>query len=306
MRAIESLRQIDYPRELVEVIVSEGLRPSCQRNRAASEASGQLLYFLDDDSMVEPDILKKATSHFSDSKVAAVGGPSLTPQSDSTLQQAFGIALASCFGGGAVCNRYRRKGVARTTGGHELILCNLGFRRSAFLDAGGLDERLYPNEENELIDRLIMRDWLLIHDPDLAISRSQRENFAEFVRQLFTYGRGRAEQTLISRSISVASLLPSLFLIYMLFIPICANSLIILPFLCYMGIITANSFWEVSRRRSWKLLPLLLLVLPALHLSYGAGMIWGGFSPRFKRIGETSSEVVLRRVELWCNSDDDF
>lgn len=281
VRALEPLRQVDYPPDRLEVLVAEGTRPSRQRNRAAAEASGELLYFLDDDSLVTPDFLKRAVGHFAEPQVAVVGGPSLTPPSDSLRQRSFGAALSSRLGGGGVRNRYRRTGGVRHTGDHELILCNLCIRRDIFLHYGGLDERLYPNEENELLDRLRQAELRFIHDPELAVTRSQRPTFRAFARQLFTYGRGRGEQTRISRRLPLPALVPPLFLVYLLLLPLADNPVYYLPLLCY-GLLV---FWfaaEGARRcGDPALMPLLVPVFPLLHLAYGAGLILGLVRPRF-------------------------
>ena len=39
-RALDTIAKLDYPRELVEVVVVEGENPSKQRNRALARASG--------------------------------------------------------------------------------------------------------------------------------------------------------------------------------------------------------------------------------------------------------------------------
>ena len=296
VRALEALEGIDYPRDRMEIIVAEGSCPSRQRNRAAAEATGEIIYFLDDDSMAGPDFLIRAVAHFADPRVAAVGGPSLTPQTDTPFQQACGAALASLFGGGGVRNRYRKSGSVRITADNELILCNLSLRRDVFLDFGGLDERLYPNEENELMARLKSAGWQLVHDPNLAVCRSQRPTFGAFVRQLHTYGRGRAEQTLISGRVSPASLIPPLFIMYLCLLPFVQNPVYTLPLLCYAGAVLLTAVWESFRMRRWALFPRLVLLLPTLHLAYGAGMIRGMVSPRYRHNQLRSDEVVLRRI----------
>src|SRR6185369_8892863 len=136
VRALAGLARVSYPAELFEVLIAYGSKPSAQRNLAAARARGELLYFLDDDSRVSPGFLETAVQHFLDAKVAAVGGPSLTPAGDSPLQRAIGTAFASAVGGGGVRNRYRKSGKARRTGDGELILCNLGFRREIYLSHG--------------------------------------------------------------------------------------------------------------------------------------------------------------------------
>lgn len=281
VKALEPLRQVEYPADSFEVLVAEGRRPSSQRNKAAAEASGELLYFLDDDSLVDPGFLRRVIDHFSDPQVAVAGGPSLTPSSDSLRQRAFGAALSSPFGGGGVRNRYRKTGTIRQTGDHELILCNLCIRREVFLQFGGLDERLYPNEENELLDRLRKAGLKCIHDPDLAVTRSQRPTFRAFARQLFTYGRGRGEQTRIARRIPLPLLLPPLFFIYVLLLPFGDKPVYSLPLLCYGLLVLWFAASDARRCRDLKLLPLLLPVFPLLHLAYGSGLILGLVRPRF-------------------------
>src|SRR3990172_1749188 len=135
--AIECIKRLDYPKDKIEVFVSEGTQPSRQRNEVAKRASGEILYFLDDDSCPVPDAIKKIVRHFDDEMVAAAGGPSITPEDDSLLQKSFGTALGSLLGGFSIKNRYRRVGKARLSSENELILCNLAFRKKAFLENGG-------------------------------------------------------------------------------------------------------------------------------------------------------------------------
>src|SRR6266571_2838406 len=130
--ACEHLKKIMPDDPGYEILLAEGRAPSRQRNLAASEAGGDVLYFLDDDSLISPENLALCSAGMSDPAVAVVGGPSLTPAGDSRLQQLFGYALASVFGSGAVGNRYRACGKIRETTDKELILCNLAVRRSVF------------------------------------------------------------------------------------------------------------------------------------------------------------------------------
>ncbi len=297
VKALENLREISWPAGSFEVLIAEGSCPSRQRNHAAKCASGEILYFLDDDSQVVPEFLQTAVSHYGDPAIAAVGGPSLTPATDTPLQQAFGLALASPFGGGAVRNRYRQSGSVRDAGDNELILCNLSFRRQVFLDLAGFDERLYPNEENALMSRLQQSGWRMIHDPALAVKRSQRQTWRAFVRQFFTYGRGRAEQTLLYGGGGLTTFVPSLFLLYLCTLPLIHNPVYSLPLLCYaiLALIFA-SMAAASSGRLWAL-PRLLLVFPALHLTYGAGMLLGLVAPRFRNKAPNPGEVTLIRVK---------
>lgn len=214
--ACEHLKRIlpDDPR--YEILLAEGCAPSQQRNRAAREATGDVLYFLDDDSLITPVNLALCLDVMNDPAVAVVGGPSITPGDDSWLQQLFGYALASAFGSGAVHNRYRAYGEPRKTTDKELILCNLAVRRPVFIDLDGFNECLYPNEENEFLERVISAGYTLLHVPAMSVLRSQRRTLKAFIRQMFNYGRGRGQQTLITASYSVTSFIPLFFVAYLI------------------------------------------------------------------------------------------
>ncbi|RII29247.1 MAG: glycosyl transferase family 2 [Geobacter sp.] len=297
VKALKGLTGLDYPPDKLEIIIAEGMQPSVQRNKAAREAHGDILYFLDDDSLTAPDFLLRTVSHYDNPTVAAVGGPSLTPDTDSLLQRSIGVALASSLGGGGMRNRYRRTGNVRATGDQELILCNLSFRRNLFLELGGLDKRLYPNEENELMDRLRGRGSMLIHDPDLAIYRSQRSSYRAFLRQFLNYGRGRAEQTIISRTIHPTTLLPALMVLYFLLMLFFSEPVYYLPLLCYAGLLAFAACHGALRAGEWKMLPLLMIIFPTIHLAYGAGLWRGLICWPFKKAKTGEPVVSLRWVK---------
>ena len=298
VRALERLRQsVDYPAERFEVLVAEGRKPSRQRNLAAAEAKGEVLYFLDDDSLTDHDFLRRAARHFADPAVAVVGGPSLTPETDTIFQRAVGIALASPLGGGGARNRYRRTGTARATSERELILCNLAFRKGIFLTLGGLDERLYPNEENELLDRIAKGGLGLRHDPELAVYRSQRPNLRAFFRQFFGYGRGRGEQTRIAGARSAVDFLPSLFIAYLVMLPLLPWRWAFLPLAAYGLAVIVSSLAGAAEKRLFSTVPRLMILYPSLHLCYGFGFARGLLTPRFVRNGGVAADVSLRRVK---------
>lgn len=295
VRALDRLRKsVDYPPERFEVLVAEGRRPSRQRNLAAAEAKGEVLYFLDDDSLTEPGFLCRAARHFSEPAVSVVGGPSLTPETDTVFQRSAGIALSSLLGGGGARNRYRKTGVARPTSERELILCNMAVRKEIFLAMGGLNERLYPNEENELLDRVSQKGFRLIHDPDLAVHRSQRPTLGAFCRQFLGYGRGRGEQTRIAGVRSVIDFLPSLFLAYLLALPMVHTRVALLPLCAYGLAVLASSLAGGAQQRLFAVIPRLTILYPALHICYGLGFVQGILSPRFARNEGLAADVTLR------------
>jgi succinoglycan biosynthesis protein ExoA len=296
--AVESLRLIAAPPERFEVLIAEGCSPSRQRNAAANEAQGEIIYFLDDDSHVAADCLTLCSGIMGDPRVAVVGGPSLTPAGDSLLQQLIGSALSSLLGAGAVRNRYRACGVTRGTTEKELILCNLAIRRSVFIDSGGFDERLYPNEENELLDRIVSRGMKLVHAPGMAVQRSQRRTLRLFIRQMFAYGRGRAQQTLIAGRGTIIGFAPLFFLLYLALLPLLPwTRLTLAPLIAYLGLVLGFSAAAVIRSASLSRL-LLVPLYPLMHISNGWGLLYGllgGKQGRAKAC--VAADVTIRRLK---------
>lgn len=296
--ALSYLRGL-HSRYPFELLVAEGCLPSRQRNAAVKEASGEFVYFLDDDSLVVPDCLAVCAQAMEDPLVAVAGGPSLTPTSDSFIQQLFGCALASLFGAGAVRNRYRAVGAVRETTEKELILCNLAMRRDLFLSLGGFDERLYPNEENELLDRVVASGHKLVHIPHMVVQRSQRKTLRQFVRQMFSYGRGRAQQSLISGSFSIVSFAPLFFLVYVVlifFAPL--NSLMLAPLIAYLVLDVLFALSEVFTSGAVTR-GLLLFLFPLIHISNGFGLLWG-LMGGVQGISRTASEKIeVKRIKTF-------
>ena len=60
------------PGSSLEVLVVEGSQPSRQRNEAAKQAQGKILYFLDDDSFVLPGTIEAGLAYIHRENTAAV------------------------------------------------------------------------------------------------------------------------------------------------------------------------------------------------------------------------------------------
>lgn len=302
--ALDSLRRLAAGSSKFEVLIAEGCCPSRQRNSAAREAQGEILYFLDDDSHAAPDCLDTCSSIMTDASVAVVGGPSLTPQDDSPLQQLFGLALSSLFGAGGMRNRYRSIGGVRETTDAELILCNLAIRRDIYLEAEGLDERLYPNEENELLDRIQSSGKKLVHTPLMAIHRSQRRSLRLFVHQMFSYGRGRAQQTLITGSVPIIGFVPLLFLIYLVLLPFAAAApMFFVPLCIYAALDFCFTIGAIISSGSLSV-GLLLFMFPLMHISNGFGLLYGLTNGKNGLPATDKSQVIsIRRLKGFGQHD---
>ena len=193
-----------------------GKNPSLQRNTGVSQCRTPVVYFLDDDSFVIPGTARELLSHFEDTRTVVTGGPNLPFPNATDFEKTASSVMASWMGSFKVRNRYAAIGSVKEATEKDLILCNMMVRRQTFLSEGGFRIDLYPNEENEFLNRLLHSGYSLIYDPRGAIYRSRRKSLGAFCHQAFRYGRGRARQIKVYPCFSdLVHLIPAFFLFYL-------------------------------------------------------------------------------------------
>jgi succinoglycan biosynthesis protein ExoA len=287
-RSAAASKLLDYPREKLEIIVVRSTDlatyPSMKRNAAIRAAKGELIYFLDDDSVPLPGNLKRAIAHFVDPKVQMVGGPNICPDDAPMIERTFANVMGSWLAFGPSCARYRSVGKLRESNEKELISCNLVSRRSVLLESGGFDESLYPNEENALMDAVLKRGKLL-YDPEMIVHRRPRSNFKSFAKMLYSYGGGRAQQFRLHPTAgSFINFVPPAFCLYLVALLISAfvlrpsiSALAAIPLALYLAAVLVQTFAVMARTTfmaGLRALPLLALT----NILYGAGVLRGFFS----------------------------
>jgi succinoglycan biosynthesis protein ExoA len=297
IKAVNAGKLLDYPREKLEIIVARGKQPSVQRNAAIRAARGELIYFLDDDSVPPPENLRRAVEAFHDPQVKMLGGPNLCPPDAPFLEHVFALVQSSRLAFFSSAARYASLGARRETSEKELILCNLVARRADLLELGGFNEALYPNEENALMDDLQKRGGKLIYDPQLIVHRRPRSTLKSFAKMLLNYGRGRAEQVRLHPTLrSLPNFAPPLFVVYLLAAPF-LGMLGVWPLLAYLLVVVLQAA-ALSLRggivQSICAIPLIILV----HVLYGIGF-WRGLFTRLKTDGGGPKiDVRLENIPL--------
>jgi cellulose synthase/poly-beta-1,6-N-acetylglucosamine synthase-like glycosyltransferase len=301
IQAVKAARLLDYPSEKLEIVVARGKQPSVQRNTGMKDARGELIYFLDDDSIPAPENLRRAVSHFRNPDVKMVGGPNLCPPEAPMLEQIFAVVLGSWLAFGPSRARYARVGEMRPASEKELILCNLMARRDGMLELGGFNEALYPNEENALMDELQKRGGKLIYDPQFTVHRRPRPTLRAFAKMLRTYGRGRAEQFRLHPTLgSALNFVPPLFCVYLvilapalLLIGKVAWSLLAIYLILLLGQ-GAVLLPSAGLARTLGAIPLIVLT----HILYGIGFWRGLFTKLNTDRNAPTTPVDLEKVSL--------
>ena len=300
VKSIESI--CDNLKIKFEIISISGTHPTYQRNFCIKKAIGKYIYFLDNDSEIELENFYPVTKLLKKrSEIEVLGGPALLSYkkidlNNKKIQLEINTVFTSIFATGVSSARYMQKGKLRKADDREIILCNLIIKKKLFEKYGLFNEKLYPNEENEWIARIKNQNIIIWYDPNNAVYRLQRSDYKSFIKQMFNYGRGRAEQTLITpASLHLQFLLPALWVLYLFFILcyyislVCSvlfdfyhfNSLLYsylliinIPLFAY-GVLLFFFFLEMVMNKIVYIKSLFLFII--MHFTYGLGFLKGIF-----------------------------
>ena len=204
------------------VLPIDARSPAGARNAALRErARGDVVYFLDDDVTIAPDLFARALRVFTEwPAIGVVGGPNLTPSRERPVRALRRARARVAVRIGGRPPPLPRTGALGRADDRALILCNLAIRRSALGERRrSVPEDVVCNEENILLAGLASRGIEMLHDPDLVVYHARRGSVGSFWRQVFRYGRGRWQNTLVPFSLSPMFLVPVAFLLYLLTVP---------------------------------------------------------------------------------------
>lgn len=260
----------------VEILVTRGRAVSRQRNQAVALARGEILFFMDDDTRLDPAVLVDGLALLEQGPVEVVGGPALTRPEAGLFERAAGLVCASRFG--VLHLRARATPVGeepRAVDGEEFILCNLMMKRETYLRVGGLDEELYPGEDPDLWRRLRQAGARMMYLPKQIVYRGRRRTLAGFALQHFRYGQGRGVRRSLWGFKDKLFLLPTIFVLYLLLLPFLPLPSWPLHFYLALGL---GAGLRVALRSGSPASGVLAFTLfPVMHLSYGLGLAAGLF-----------------------------
>jgi len=298
---MESIKNVDYPKKHLEVIVAEGNWPSSQRNKAINKAGGKIIFFLDNDSRIQPWSLNLLEKKFSDPQLAVLGGPSLTsPKDTNYFSKLIGYILETYFGALRMRWRYSSDVYRQNATEYELIGANLAIRKNIFSIIPGFDESLYANEETDLLRRISDMGYKMKYNKKFFIYRSHRKNPAKLIKQFFKYGEGRMMQ--IEKKAKFEDLVfgvPVIFVIYLFSLLFIHQTWYFLPLLIYFLLGFASSLKVMLKYKKIDVFFVIPFIFPFIHISYAFGLIkeiYARYLDRTKKTKIIKKGIKIRKI----------
>ncbi|MEM3700063.1 MAG: glycosyltransferase [Candidatus Bathyarchaeia archaeon] len=286
---LDSLMQVDYDRDKLEIIVVDGNstdntreivsqypvkllleeRPglNAARNTGVRNSDGEIVAFTDADCIIPKDWLSRIVENFRDFQVGCVGG-SVVGYYDSFLSRYSDESFIP------VMRIFRKKEALSSVKLPQKYPagCNMAVRRDALNKVGLFDEGIkYGFDEDELVERICRRGYKMVLDPEVLVKHKHRPALKELLKQNFSYGRGLG---LMLRKMGTKSAFPKWIL------------LCIIGFLIWSSAILAliiHAFLTSSFTSLIILLMMLLLPFFGLMIFYGYQTIKKG-DKKYQRI----------------------
>ena len=241
-------------------VVETNRNPATRRNRAVSEARGEVLAFIDDDARAEPGWLANAVAYLdAHPDVLALGGPDPAPDDSTTAELISDTLLATPLIGSGVAAHENRRGTFDLKTASDIALVNLFVRRSVFT---GFDESIgYIGEDTALIESLMRRGRVVYHDAVRVVHR--RRAFPDaYLRQRWRYRVKTGQRRAFTPKV-VAFLVAGT-------LAILAAPLAIVPYFALTLILGARA--TKLPLRYWPVIP---FAFALHHATYYFGIVWG-------------------------------
>jgi len=159
---------------LLKFIRNNHAGPAATRNYGVKFSSGELLCFIDDDSIPEKTWLREIINSFKENPQAGIVS-------------------------GLTLSYYREKGLPLLLektiySGKNWATCNIAYRRDVFEKLGGFDETFKEAswEDNELGLRAQWAGYLHIHNTNAVLYHPHERTIEEYIKKCFLNGRGAA------------------------------------------------------------------------------------------------------------------
>jgi len=270
------------PKLKVTFMSSGPVTPNVKRMMAAKDSDAEIVALLDDDAFPVPHWLEAASAHFTSAALLAVGGPGITPRSDSASQQASGAVYASPLVSAGFVYRYLP---SRARDVDDYPSCNLIVRREAFLKYVPECLRYWPGEDTKLCYLLTQGEGgRIVYDPAVAVYHHRRKLFWGHFRQVWNYAvhRGFFAKRYRGSSLRPQYFIPSIFVLgnvaalALLFAERVRVAALVAGAVYVLCVALAVA---AVRRTHPASPPMIAIGIYLTHLTYGVGFVIGLLAP---------------------------
>lgn len=324
---IESIINIDYPKESLEVLIVDGDSDDgskeiileyankypyikllnnpqktvpCGMNLGIQNAKGDIIIRMDVHAIYPKDYIKKLIYYIEKLKADNVGGAWETiPSGDTLVARSIALSMSSLFGVGNA--KYRTLKDDKAKEWYEVDTVPFGcYRKEIFDKVGYYDEDLIRNQDNELNERIIKYGGKIYLIPSIKIKYFARKNYSQLFKMFYQYGYfGPLVDKKLKKFTRIRRYIPAIFLLSM-FLPIIMSLInlkfayiTVLIFLFYTMVNLSFSTWIAIKQKDITLVPFLFIAFLTSHFSYGLGYIIGFFD--FILLNKKLKDISLSR-----------
>jgi cellulose synthase/poly-beta-1,6-N-acetylglucosamine synthase-like glycosyltransferase len=262
----------------IKIISTGKIPPGLKRNIGAKKATGEVLVFFDDDSFPKNNFLLFARYYFRNKNINAAGGPSITPNTNTTFQKISGYFFENTIFGGST-ERYLPK---KNFFVDDWPSVNFLIKKKTFLSVGGFNIKYWPGEDTLFCLNLVKKTKKkILYSPNLVLYHHRRKTLIKHLKQIKGYGlhRGFFSKKYPENSLRFKYFVPSIFFLYLTSIPIALfllkiNSLYLAPLITYFFLIYFKSFYIALNKKKNISFEIFRCVFFS-HIVYGYNFIKG-------------------------------
>ena len=201
----------------IKIIETGELPPAIKRSIGVKNSKGNIFAFLDDDTFPEKDWLLNALRAMESENINALGGPAINTNKDNFLKQISGLIYSSKLMSGKHKARYIPDKVQYV---NDYPSCNFIITKELYNRAGGFDSEYFPGEDTILCNNIIKLKEKILYTPEALVYHHRRNLFFGHFKQLKNYAwhRGYFVRKFGGNSLSLSYFIPSIFLIYTIFV----------------------------------------------------------------------------------------